>query len=46
MTAIANSIRSSNKLAQYNAYSKFWSPLTGLDEEPADNTNYDFSRVL
>ena len=45
-TAIANSIRSSNNLAQSNAHSNFWYPLTGLVKEPADNTYYDFSCVL
>ena len=38
VTAIANSIRSGNNLAQSNAYLNYWYPLTGLVEEPADNT--------
>ena len=45
-TEIANSIRSINNLAQYNPYMNYWSPLTGLVEEPAYNTYYDFSHVL
>ena len=45
-TSIEDSIRSSNKLAQSNAYSQFWSPLTGLVEYPADNAYYDFNHVL
>ena len=40
------SIISSNNLAQYNAYSNYWYPLTGLVEELADNKYYDFSHVL
>ena len=45
-TAITNSIRISNNLDQYNVYSNFWSTLTGLVEEPDDNTYYNFSHVL
>ena len=35
-----------NNISQSNAYSNYWSPITGLVEEPADNTYYDFSYVL
>ena len=45
-TPISNYIRSSNNLAQSNAYSNYWSPLPGLVEEPAYNTYYDFNHVL
>ena len=42
-TAIYNSIASNNNLAQSNAYSDYWSTLTGLVEETADN-KYDYFR--
>ena len=45
-TAVTNYIIGSNNLAQCNAYSNYWSQLTGLVEEPADNTYDDFSHVL
>ena len=45
-TAINNSIIRSNNLFQYNAYSNYWYPLTGLFKEPSDNTYHDFSHVL
>ena len=43
---IANSIRSTNNLPQFNAYSDYWSPLADLVEEPDDNTFDDFSHML
>ena len=42
VTEIANYIRSSDNPTQSNAYSIYWYPLTGLVEEPADNTYYYF----
>ena len=42
-TEIYNSIASNNNLAQSNAYSDYWSTLTGLVEETADN-KYDYFR--
>ena len=45
-TANDNYIRSSNNLAQSETYLKVWSPLTGLVEEPADNSYYDFSQCV
>ena len=45
-TEIDNSIRSSNNLYQSNAYSNYWYPLTGIVEETAGNTYYNFIHVL
>ena len=45
-TTIDNSIKICNNLSQSNAYSNYWSPLTGLVEGTDDNIYYDFSHVL